>query len=729
MSIRATLDPYGGSTPMIDKLIGSAYPVVKSVADRLDEIHYLVANMEHISLVAGDLPAIRTVSTNIGSVTTVANNIEDIIAVAGEIPAIVAVSEHLDEIHTVFESLDDIGVVADNIETIEYVRDRLEFEDNADRAVSVGNFGAVGDGFADDTAALTAAVAAAYAKGTKLWWPAKIYKALGNIPLLHEVQHEGRGKIQIPNGGLGMTTDEVITATWEVEALNTATNRIYVSPTGSNTNDGLSTARPVQTLGRAFQIIENYGPTLFGQWDVKLAAGNYSGEASLTGIRSTKIIRVAGPVLTKTGDASAAVESPERHAYENPVPTAVLRHAQAGNLVAASGRCISLRDGVSLELKDVKIQGPWDIGFYASSFCNFVHRNVHVDLENPGNSAPSGGNTNPWRLGGRTGISIINFVRYTVYGGVTERAENGYYEVFQCTRNFDVLNESLRNAAGILIKHCGVGVKAKEGTSGHMDFLTAADCGTGVELQAWSCANMKGSNIFRCGAGIVLVNGEIHNEGGVEFQKGGAEDRYPDGVPILQFGQSSAIVGFGWEANFGNPALRDGYRPPQLIGSLYAPTLTGTVFSGTVEGSPNPNSQRIFYNICLAKNVFNIQGMRFKMRMVASFDAATLSGDVRFLPYASDVALKSVILPSGTVIPAGGATLICEWEAICVEDHGAYRVTLDAKLVTANSTLLTWFDVDEHEIDLTDVVHSMSIDTRILHASDSFKLDRVEVTG
>jgi hypothetical protein len=48
MSIRSTLDPYGGCTSMIDKLIGDAYPNVKAVSDALEKIDYIIANMQSI---------------------------------------------------------------------------------------------------------------------------------------------------------------------------------------------------------------------------------------------------------------------------------------------------------------------------------------------------------------------------------------------------------------------------------------------------------------------------------------------------------------------------------------------------------------------------------------------------------------------------------------------------------------------------------------------------------
>ena len=52
MSIRPAFDPYGGCAPQVDKMIGSAFPIVEKVANNLDAINYLVSNMNAIVQVA-----------------------------------------------------------------------------------------------------------------------------------------------------------------------------------------------------------------------------------------------------------------------------------------------------------------------------------------------------------------------------------------------------------------------------------------------------------------------------------------------------------------------------------------------------------------------------------------------------------------------------------------------------------------------------------------------------
>lgn len=46
--MRQVHDPYGGVNPLIDKMIGNAYDIVKYVARYLKEIRYVAENMEHV---------------------------------------------------------------------------------------------------------------------------------------------------------------------------------------------------------------------------------------------------------------------------------------------------------------------------------------------------------------------------------------------------------------------------------------------------------------------------------------------------------------------------------------------------------------------------------------------------------------------------------------------------------------------------------------------------------
>ncbi len=68
MGMRTVFDPYGGPTPMIDKLIGSAFPLVKAVAENLDQINYVTANMASIVQAAVSLTSLPPVPDYVAAV-------------------------------------------------------------------------------------------------------------------------------------------------------------------------------------------------------------------------------------------------------------------------------------------------------------------------------------------------------------------------------------------------------------------------------------------------------------------------------------------------------------------------------------------------------------------------------------------------------------------------------------------------------------------------------------
>lgn len=50
--MRNSMNPYGGVNPLIDKMIGNAYDIVKYVAKYLKEIRYVAENMEYVYVAA-----------------------------------------------------------------------------------------------------------------------------------------------------------------------------------------------------------------------------------------------------------------------------------------------------------------------------------------------------------------------------------------------------------------------------------------------------------------------------------------------------------------------------------------------------------------------------------------------------------------------------------------------------------------------------------------------------
>lgn len=149
--------------------------------------------------------------------------------------------------------------------------------------VNVKDFGAVGDGVADDTAAIQAAVDV----GTGLYWPAGTYLTTASISNLHTVKHSGEGAIK-----RGTDTFYV-----QQDGQN---NLIYVDTSGLASNDGLSSSEPFLTIQEAIDVWAKYCTVNNGRWYIKLAAGTYTEGGVVSAIQNISELTVEGVSKTTT---------------------------------------------------------------------------------------------------------------------------------------------------------------------------------------------------------------------------------------------------------------------------------------------------------------------------------------------------------------------------------------------------------------------------------------------
>jgi hypothetical protein len=155
--------------------------------------------------------------------------------------------------------------------------------------ISVKDFGAVGDGVADDATAIQAAVTFAASNNYILNWPVGDYLITANIANLHTVKHIGNGNLL-----MGVVT-------FSPAPINSSQNTIYVSTTGNNANDGLIASRAVLTPQKAVDILKNYGPNLEGSWVVEIAAGTYNNAMQYPeNLDSVKRVIFRGPDVVRT---------------------------------------------------------------------------------------------------------------------------------------------------------------------------------------------------------------------------------------------------------------------------------------------------------------------------------------------------------------------------------------------------------------------------------------------
>lgn len=150
--------------------------------------------------------------------------------------------------------------------------------------VSVMDFGAIGDGVADDTAGLTAAVAQAYSTGKPLYWNGEICLTTATIPNLHDVRHVGKGSV-IRGAG-----------TFSISAVSGLENVIYAAKTGNDANDGLSAAQALLTIQAAVNALEKYRP-LNGSWAIEIAIGDYPEAVTLPAFLNpnSSYLEIRGP--------------------------------------------------------------------------------------------------------------------------------------------------------------------------------------------------------------------------------------------------------------------------------------------------------------------------------------------------------------------------------------------------------------------------------------------------
>lgn len=189
-------------------------------------------------------------------------------------------------------------------------------QDKARERVSIKDFGGVGDGVADDTAAVSAAVTYCLASGTWLFWNA-IYLTTASIPNLHSVRHYGPGAIK-RSGGLYY---------WDVADRDTV-NIVYCASAGLDANDGIGPSQPMSVVA-VKSYLENLGSrTLRGRWRVQFAAGTYT-----RGISSNKL-----PPFARYLELRGTSQSIQAWATAQAVAFGELRLAKSGAMLY---RCVA----------------------------------------------------------------------------------------------------------------------------------------------------------------------------------------------------------------------------------------------------------------------------------------------------------------------------------------------------------------------------------------------------
>lgn len=338
--------------------------------------------------------------------------------------------------------------------------------------LNVKDYGAVGDGTTNDGSAIASAITAALAltPTAELFWPAGTYKTTSSLTNFHTVPHKGSGRI--------LRSSDY----FYIDPKYTQSNTIYVSSSGSTSNDGLSSSQPT-TLSTSAGIIQRYSDRgLSGRWNVALAAGTYTDETfSLDSLTWTDYpVIVKGPV----------VDHPS-------TPTAII---DAGGLPSGTQVC-NIDDGGWVEFQYVKVIGmDTGYGFSASLYSRMGLINCHTD---------------------DCLYGILNQHSSNVYisGGIFDgnglANSYGYAGFYNATHS--ITSTSTETAA--IFRDCETGLFVNEGTQGHLDYTVITDCDVGLWIaRSGGANNTKSMTIYNNTIGVLADNQWFNN--GIDFARG-----------------------------------------------------------------------------------------------------------------------------------------------------------------------------------------------------------------
>lgn len=304
--------------------------------------------------------------------------------------------------------------------------------------------GVVGDGVADDTAALAAVIATAYAGNRQVVWNGAVCRITGNIPYFHLVKHVGPGR--------------TVRGTDVFNVSGSGTANLYVALTGSAGNDGLTAAFPKATLQQAFDAIANYGPMITQDVYIRLAANTYPmSTPAVHLIPSQQYIKVMGPDVGGSPN----------------VPTCIFDGA--GGAIY-SHAIFAQQIGVRIKVSDIK-------------FINFNNGGG-----NSGDTSRGGFVTSDGAMGWGKNLHVIgaswfgciatSAQQLLVEGGIYDGCRVGVAsEHSRCSVGWNGTSTTNRT----LIKNCvEQGIQWSNGSQGHIDYTDFTSNGIGVSLEGGS---------------------------------------------------------------------------------------------------------------------------------------------------------------------------------------------------------------------------------------------------
>lgn len=333
------------------------------------------------------------------------------------------------------------------------------------------------DGTTSDQTVVAAAVADAFALGAELYWGPGTYLTTANIPNFHDVIHRGPGVVKRNS------------ALFKVEPKDNQTNNLYVSSSGSNSNDGIDATQPMLTGQKAGDVIMGY-PYGDNTWIVNFSAGTYitSNWHWFRPFPSSNRIQFNG--VNKANGV---------------VPTTIFQGPGGGaqygfyfqNHIRVSIDSIlfkQYRDGATPDFNGNSNAALFD------TYVDVYMRNVHVqDCD--------------------YGLFFSSYCRNRVEAGVIKQCAVGVSAIFHCTNSIGYAGSAadITGTTGTAIYDCTIlGALVQENSTGHFDYVyfgqSGAVSGIGLQMNISSRAHCIGSSFTNLTHGVELyVNSHFFN--------------------------------------------------------------------------------------------------------------------------------------------------------------------------------------------------------------------------
>lgn len=452
------------------------------------------------------------------------------------------------------------------------------------------------------------------------------------------------------------------------------TRTLYVRATGNDANNGKTTSTAFREIRAAVDALAADGPVIRGSVVIDVGPGTYKGGIRLPvtrGAAQDDFVKIMGPVVG---------------GHPN-IPTAVVSYS--ADTSATWG--ILAEDGAHLWLENLKFTGGFSTAVRIDRSSYLQWRNVHADGQGTGT----------------IGLALTNQCRYFVTGGIIENFTNGIQETFQVSRSFGTVSSASQQ---MIIRNCGIGVKAKENCVGHFDYINLEDCGTGIEMQLYSGANMKGAVFKRNQIGIVLTNSEIHNETSIAWGTGADSNTRR----ILSVGNSSELTLLGWGETGGTaPTLRTGHRPLVTLAADYSDKMiTGVTAETTVVSWPG----------VLRADWYAIQGKHARVVLWGSSGSAPLVSPFRILLRIGSTFAAEVVVPAGF---GGAAHFRAEFDMVAAADGASQKILATISAGGSNNGVAIY----SRSIDMTGADRDVRISAIPGNIADTITFKLAEMWG